>query len=159
MIPTNNDMISPGELKPIQELTILSILKGEQPLNLTKEGAEELLVKAVSAQPEFQRDIRGVEIKADELEGQIRGKIRYFCTRCTATPTQQVCESVVRIETKEEHLNVRLSNYAGDKDMSLLEVGHARLEIECRPFQEVKTGEIRGKMATTILASDPSPWL
>lgn len=86
-------MVQASETRQIQEQTILGILTGKQPLNLTRPEAGELLVKTVSAQPGFQRDISGQPISAGLLESRVRDKVQDFRTKCLADPTQIVCSS------------------------------------------------------------------
>lgn len=153
-------MLPAVEPRQAQEQTILGILRGNRPLDLAREGAVDLLVRAVSAQPEFQRDISGQVITADLSERRINGNIREFRERCTAGPTQRVCVSIVRIETGNENWHVRLYNYDDREDMELLPAGHVRLGIECTPPLKDRIDEIRGRMVSSIFdSSDPASWL
>lgn len=156
MIPTI-DMFPAGELKPIQELTILSILRGERPLDFTRSGADDLFVRVVSAQPEFQIDQFGYPISASLLEQRVKEHVFDFRRRCTANPASRVCNSVVKTTVGDVKWKVYLYNYSGRQEMELLPKGCVRLGIECTPPLEDRIDEVRRKMISNV--SDPSPWL
>lgn len=150
-------MVSTERLK--QEQTVTGILRGQRPFDLTRQGAGDLLVKAISVQPEFQRDIEGKPMSAELLARHVTGQLQDFSARRAADPNRPVCNSLVKIEAGDERWYVRLSNYDDGEDMKLLPADQARLRIEGRHVSEGGVDGVITRMMDSILASDPAPWL